>query len=139
MPKDKDPLSKLLEYREHKRILENLSRLLADKVLKRTVSNVGGGTSGVFSWSEKKLALFLYSNGTYRFETTEFRSVSGGGYSIPSESKRAFEGTWLVEIIEDKPALVIRQDETIINWWHAENGGAGIQYLNGVRWGRYAL
>lgn len=139
MPQDKDPLRKLKDVLERRRMLERLTQLLEGKVLRRTDSNVGGGVSGVFSSSQKKRALSLFANGTFRFDTTEFRSVSGGGYSIPSEEKRSFEGTWLVEMVEDKPALVIRQEETIIKWWRIEDGGPGVQYLDGERWDRYII
>ena len=140
MPEEKDDaLRKFAEAVERGRTLERLAKALEGKVLRRTVSNVGGGVSGVISSSEIKYGLFLYADGTFRFETTEFTSVSSGGYGMPSEEKRSSEGTWAVEMIEDRPALVLRQEGSIVRWWYAEDGGSGSQYLNGERWDRYLI
>lgn len=81
-----------------------------------------------------KYGLFLYADSTFRLEKTVFRSVSSGGFSVPSEEKSAGEGTWAVEVVEDRPALVLRQDGSVVQWWHTEEGGTGIQYLNGKAW-----
>lgn len=140
MPHDRDDaLRKWAEEVERRRTLERLTQVLAGKVLRRTDSNVGGGVSGVFSSSQKKYGLFLFEDGTFSFETSEFVSVSSGGYSIPSEEKRSGEGTWVVEVIEDKPALVLMQEGSIVQWWHTEDGGPGAQYLDGERWDRYKI
>jgi hypothetical protein len=140
MPEKKDDaLRKALEAMMHKQTLERLTKALEGRVLRRTVSNVGGGVSGVFSSSETKYGLFLYEDGTFRFEITEFTSVSSGGYSVPSEEKRSGEGMWAIEMIEEKPALVLKQEGSIVRWWHTEDGGSGVQYLNGERWDRYLI
>ena len=119
--------------------LDSLTSLLQGKVLRRTESRVDGGASGVFSSSETKHGLFLYADGTFRLEKTVFTSVSSGGFSVPSEEKSAGEGTWAVEVVEDKPALVLRQDGSVVLWWHTEDGGSGIQYLDGKPWDRYYI
>jgi hypothetical protein len=68
--------------------------LLRGKVLRRTEADVSGGVSGVFSSFETKHALFLFEDGTFSYEVTEFRSVSSEGLSIPSEDKRTRTGSW---------------------------------------------
>lgn len=134
-----DALRRLAETTARRHALERISTGLAGKVLRRTESNVGGGVSGVISTSRKKHGLFLFEDGTFRMEVTEFTSVSSGGYGMPSEEKRSGEGTWSVEMMADKPALVLRQGGAIAQWWHTEEGGPGVELLNGERWDRYKI
>lgn len=112
---------------------------LRGKVLRRTESDVSGGVSGVFSSSQTKYALFLFEDDTFSYEIIEFRSVSSGGYSIPSEDRRTATGTWEVQISDDKPFLVLVQDGSIVKRWHNAIGGEGIHLLDGERWNRYLI
>jgi hypothetical protein len=139
MPDDREAFRRLAETLERKRTLERLTEVLKGKVLRRTDADVGGGVSGVISTSQKKRGLFLFDDGTFRLEVIEFTSVSSGGYSVPSQEKRSGTGTWAVEMADDKPALVLRQEGAVVQWWHTEEGGTGIQYLNGQRWDRYLI
>ena len=134
-----DALRRLAETTARRHALERVSMGLAGKVLRRTVSKVDGGVSGVISTSQKKFGLFLFADGTYRMEVTRFTSVSSGGYGVPSEEKSSDEGQWSVEMMEDRPALVLRQRGTLAQWWHVEDGGDGVEYLNGARWDRYKI
>jgi hypothetical protein len=120
-------------------ILEQLTSVLQGKVLRRREEDVGGGVSGVISSTEKKYGLFLYRDGTFRYEERTFRSVSSGGFSVPSDEIRSGEGTWAVELVSGKPALVLRQDGEVTKWWHTEDGGPGKQYLGGEEWQRYII
>jgi hypothetical protein len=112
---------------------------LRGKVLRRTESGVGGGVSGVFSSSQIKYALFLFEDDTFSYEITEFRSVSSGGYSIPSEEKRTAKGIWEVRILDDKPFLVLVQGGSIVKSWQNAIGDEGIHLLDGERWNRYLI
>ncbi len=119
---------------ESQAVLEHLTSVLQGKVLRRREGRVGGGVSGVISSVEKKYGLFLYGDGTFRYEERTFTSVSSGGFSVPSEETRSGEGTWAVELVAGKPALVLRQDGEVTKWWHTEDGGPGKQYLDGEEW-----
>ena len=88
---------------------------------------------------EKKYAFFLHGDGTFHYEERTFNSVSSGGFSMPSEETRSGEGSWAVELLEGKPALVLRQDGTTTKWWHTEEGEPGIQYLGRQEWKRYNM
>ena len=113
---------------------------LRGKVLRRTDSHVGGGVSGVISSSQTKYALFLYEDDTFSYEVTEFRSVSSGGYSIPSEEKSAMTGYWEIDILENEPFLVLIQDGSIVQRWRNGIGDEeGIHLLDGQRWNRYLI
>jgi hypothetical protein len=104
---------------------ERAMAFLRGKVLRRTESDVSGGVSGVFSSSQTKHALFLFEDDTFSYEITEFRSVSSHGHSIPSEDKRTAKGIWEVQILNDKPFLVLVQDGSIVKRWRNGIGGEG--------------
>jgi hypothetical protein len=119
---------------------ERAMNFLRGKVLRRTDSDVGGGVSGVISTSQTKYALFLFEDETFSYEITEFRSVSSGGFGGPSEEKRTMTGIWEVQILDDKPYLVLWQDGSIVKRWHNGVGSQdGIHLLDGERWNRYLI
>lgn len=126
------------EY-DHQSRRERAMAFLRGKVLRRTEANVSGGVSGVFSSSQTKYALFLFEDNTFSYEIIEFRSVSSGGASIPSEDKRTAKGTWEVQILDDKPFLVLEQEGSIVKRWRNGIGGEGIHLLDDVPWNRYLI
>ena len=124
---------------DHAARRERAMNFLSGKVLRRTEGDVGGGVSGVLSTTQTKYALFLYEDNTFSFEVIEFVSVSSGGFSIPSESKRVTKGSWEIQIIEDNPYLVLWKDCSIFKRWQNGIGGEGIHLLDGVSWNRYLI
>ena len=124
---------------DHQSRRERAMAFLRGKVLRRTESDVGGGVSGVVSSSQTKYALFLFEDDTFSYEITKFRSVSSGGYSIPSEDKRTATGIWEVQILDDKPFLVLMQDGSIVKRWRNGIGGEGIHLLDDEPWNRYLI
>jgi len=119
--------------------LEYLTSLLRGKVLRRREADVGGGVSGVISSVEKKYALFLYPDGTFLYEERTFTSVTSGGFTVPSEQNKSGKGTWSVDAVAGKPALVLKQDGTVSKWWHTREAGPGMQYLGDQEWHRYSI
>jgi hypothetical protein len=124
---------------DHQARRERAMAFLRGKVLRRTESDVGGGVSGVVSSSQTKYALFLFEDDTFSYEITKFRSVSSGGYSIPSEDKRTTTGGWEIQILDDKPFLVLLQDRSVVKRWQNGIGEEGIHLLDGERWNRYSI
>lgn len=119
---------------------ERAMAFLRGKVLRRRESNVS--MSGVISTSQTRYALFLYEDDTYNYEITEFRSVSSGGYgsySIPSEESRTISGIWEIQILDDKPFLVLWKDGALLMRWHNLIGDEGIHLLDGEEWNRYLI
>ena len=124
---------------DHQARRERAMAFLRGKVLRRTESNVGGGVSGVVSSSQTKYALFLFEDDTFSYEITEFRSASSGGYSIPSEERRTMTGVWEIQILDDKPFLVLVQDGSVVKRWQNAVGDEGVHLLDGERWNRYLI
>ena len=105
-------------------------------MLSRAENQFDRDCSGASSYLERSKAIFLHEDGTFRYEERTFSQVCAGGMSLPSERRQSGEGTWTVELVTDRPALVLRQDGRVAGWWHTRNGGAGVQYLDGEPWSR---
>jgi hypothetical protein len=119
--------------------LDGLLDLLGGKVLRRSENQFDRDSGGGSSYSERSKAIFLYADGSFRYEERTFAHLSAAGMSIPSERRHAGEGTWSVEIVTGRPALVLRQDGRVAAWWHTRDGGVGVQYLDGEPWTRYRI
>jgi hypothetical protein len=119
--------------------LEGLTSILRGKKLQHEENQSDRDYSAGGFYSEKSEAIYLFADQTFRYEKRTFSSVSGGGLSLPSESKRTAEGNWAVEMVAGEPHLVLRKDESVIESWRTSDGGVGVQYLNGVRWNRYKM
>ena len=127
------------EEQKQKATIETLTSILRGKKLQREENQSDRDYSGGGFYSEKSEAIYLFADQTCRHEKRTFSSVSGGGLSLPSESKRTTEGRWAVEIVAGMPHLVLRKDGSVVESWRTRDGGVGVQYLNGVRWGRYKM
>lgn len=130
-------MSEGTDYHERR---QRAMAFLRGKVLRRSDAHVGGGVSGVISTCQTKYALFLYEDDTFSYEVTEFRSVSSGGFSVPSEEKSTMNGYWEIDILENEPFLVLRQDGSIVKRWrNGISDDEGIHLLDGQRWNRYLI
>lgn len=116
-------------------------RRLLGKVLRREENSFDRDYGGGSSFYEKSVAIFLYPDDTFRFETKTFSSLSGGGLSLPSESRREASGRWRVAASGDQPALQLElPDGQVFATWTLRNGAPqGIEYLDGEPWNRYRI
>lgn len=119
--------------------VDGLVDLLGGKVLRRCENQFDRDYSGGSSYYERSKAIFLYADGTFRYEERTFAQLSAAGMSLPSERRQVGEGNWSVEIVTGRPALVLRQDGRVAAWWHTRDGGVGVQYLDGEPWTRYRI
>jgi hypothetical protein len=119
--------------------LEQLISTLRGKKLQREENQSDRDYSGGGFYSEMSDAIYLFADRTFRKERRVFSSISGGGLSRPSESMSVAEGRWTVEMVDGAPHLVLRSEGSVIASWRTRDGGVGVQYLDGVRWGRYKM
>jgi hypothetical protein len=121
---------------EQEQRLTDLRNVLRGKVLKRAKNHSDRGYSGSGSYSERTERLALHDYGTYTYEERSFSSVSIPGMTLPRESRSSSEGTWSVEMRNGDPSLVLRSSGGEDQVWRTEDGGRGVQYLDGVPWSR---
>ena len=116
------------------------TRLLG-KVLRREENSFDRDYSGGSSFSEKSMAIFLYKDNTFLFQVKSFSSLSGGGLSLPSESKRDTSGTWKVVASGSNPALELKLDDgQVLGTWILQTAARqGVEYLDGQPWNRYLI
>jgi hypothetical protein len=113
---------------------------LKGKVLRREENQFDRDYSGGCSHYEKSQRLLLHANDTFRFEQKVAISGLSSGLNLPSERIHVNTGTWTIEMRQGRTALVLKHiDGTEFTWWYTEDGGPGIQYLDGKPWNRYLI
>lgn len=120
-------------------MMATLSGHVFKRVLGRGRSQLVQDYSGGSALSERSQALFLYSDATFRLDEKIFRTITGGGVSLPSEEVRSLSGKWLLEITEDVLYLVLKRDGTVIDRWPIEAPPVegplpSTVSINGERW-----
>jgi hypothetical protein len=116
--------------------LATLAAVLRDKVLRRQNNNFDRDYSGGSSYYERSEAIYLFGDGSFRYEISSFSTVSAGGMTFSTPSNRERVGEWRIDRVEGQAALVLIEDGEITNWWHTRNGSTGVQYLDGQAWER---
>jgi hypothetical protein len=126
MPPGTDPYMRLL-----------LSRLdLCGKVLRREENQRDRDYSGGGFYYDNTKTLFLFADGTFRYEQHSFSRVSSGGFSQPLQRDTTSRGTWKVRMVDGKPTLgLLDKDGELVEWWHVTSGGGLHQRrLDGKPW-----
>jgi hypothetical protein len=113
--------------------------LLEGKVLRRARNESDSDYAGGGWYDERKLALFLFADGTFRWEKSSFSVVRGGGMSLPSRRSETREGTWQVMVRDGAGELVLTADGAEFARWPTRDGGPGVQILDGQEWNRYLI
>jgi hypothetical protein len=110
---------------------------LSGKVLKKEHNSFDRDYSGGSAYSENSVSVYLYEDKSFLYERKSFSSLSGGGFSLPSESHDREEGRWKVEATEAGAVLILRRaDGSVFQSWAVKDGGRGVEYLDGEAWGR---
>jgi hypothetical protein len=113
---------------------------LKDKVLRREENQFDQDYSKGSCYYEKSQRLILYGNFAFHFEQKVLASVSGNKPGLPSERHQINTGRWAVEMRQGRTALVLNNsDGSEFTWWYIEDGGSGVQYLDGKAWNRSSI
>jgi hypothetical protein len=117
-------------------VLSRLTEKLCGKVLRFEETQRNRDYSGGGFFYDKTKTLFLFADGTFRYEQHLFSRVSSGGLSQPLQRDTSHRGTWKVGILDGKPILgLLDKDGEVVEWWHATLGGGGHQQLlDGIQW-----
>jgi hypothetical protein len=115
-------------------------RILLGKILRRSEIESDSDLSGGSWYYERSWAIKLFEDDTFHFRLVKTKNISAGGLSLPQESVTEYEGTWRVRTIDNQPSLVLyHQNGEVFVSYSTEDGGQGIQYLDGKPWDRYVI
>jgi hypothetical protein len=120
-------------------IVSNMVNTLSDKVLKFERVNSDRDYSGGGWFDEVSHAIYLYSDMSFRYVINTFRSVSGGGLSLPYQNKEEYIGLWKITYQDFKTYLVFTFDDGSQQKYETQNLGTGLQRLNDQTWNRYLI
>lgn len=123
-----------MDYQIHRMI-----SILTDKVLRLERVNSDRDYNGGGWYDEVSHAVFLYSDMSFRYVISTFRSVSGGGLSMPYENKEEYLGVWSVVNENFKIYLILTFENYTQQKYETENLGQGLQRLGGQTWNRYLM
>lgn len=113
---------------------------LKGKVLRREENQVDQDETGESSYYEKSQQLLLHINDTFQFKQKVSISGFQRGLTLPLERIHVNTGVWTVEMRLGRTALVLKSmDSSEFTWWYTEDGGPGVQYLDGKPWNRYLI
>ena len=114
------------------------SMTLTGKVLRRDEAESDRSSNGS-SFHERRKALYLYDDGTFRLEVSSSSRVSAAGMSFSSGGRpHVTEGDWTVRGAPNGTHLVLRQEGVDIADW-VTTSGDNVQYLDGEPWNRYRI
>lgn len=120
-------------------LAQQMIGVLSDRKLKRERVNSDRDYSGGGWFDEKTESLFLCSDKSFAFIIESFSSVSSGGFSMPSQSRKEYFGSW--DVIDEDGILyliLIYQDGSQEKL-QTRNLGTGLQQLNYQTWNRYLM
>jgi hypothetical protein len=120
-------------------LAQQMIGILSDRKLKKESVNSDRDYSGGGWFDEKTESLFLCSDKSFAFIIESFSSVSSGGFSMPSQSRNEYFGSW--DVIEENDVLyllLLHQDGSQEKL-QTRNLGAGLQQLNNQTWHRYLI
>ncbi|MEO8535717.1 MAG: hypothetical protein ABI441_18310 [Flavobacterium sp.] len=112
---------------------------LSNKVLKLERANSDRDYSGGGWYEEIKYTIFLYADFSAIYILDSFRSVSGGGLSLPSMNTQKEYGKWNVIEENGKLYLEIIFDDNSSQKLETVNLGPGLQKLGDQVWNRYLI
>jgi hypothetical protein len=115
-------------------VLSRLTENLCGKVLRLEENQRDRDYSGGGFYYDNRKTLFLFADGTFRYEQHSSSRVSSGGLSQPLRRDTIDHGTWKVGMLDGKPILgLLDKDGEVVEWWNATLGGHQ-QLLNGKPW-----
>lgn len=120
-------------------IITGMVNTLSNKVLKLERANSDRDYSGGGWYDEVSHAMYLYSDMTFRYKIESFRSVSGGGLSLPYHNKEEYLGFWSVTYENFKTYLIFTFEDNSQQKFETENLGIGLQRLDSQTWNRYLM
>lgn len=120
-------------------LISGMVTTLSNKVLKLERANSDRDYSGGGWYEEISHAMYLYSDRSFRYKIESFRSVTGGGLSLPSQSREEYFGTWKVTYEDFKTYLIFTFEDNSQQVFETENLGTGLQRLNDQTWNRYLI
>lgn len=120
-------------------LAQQMIGILSDRKLKKERVSSDRDYSGGGWFDEKTESLFLCSDKSFAFIVESFSSVSSGGFSLPSQSRNEYFGSW--DVTEDNGILYLllfHQDGSQEKL-QTRNLGTGLQELNYQTWHRYLI
>lgn len=120
-------------------LAQQMIGVLSDRKLKKERVSSDRDYSGGGWFDERTESLFLCSDKSFAFIVESFSRVSSGGFSMPSQSRNEYFGSW--DVTEENGTLYLwlfHQDGSQEKL-QTRNLGTGLQELNYQTWNRYRM
>jgi hypothetical protein len=120
-------------------LAQQMIGILSDRKLKKERVSSDRDYSGGGWFDEKTESLFLCSDKSFAFIVESFSSVSSGGFSLPSQSRNEYFGSWDVTEENGILYLLLFHQDGSQEKLQTRNLGTGLQELNYQTWHRYLI
>lgn len=120
-------------------LAQQMIGILSDRKLKKERVSSDRDYSGGGWFDERTESLFLCSDKSFAFIVESFSSVSSGGFSMPSQSRNEYFGSWDVTEENGILYLLLFHQDGSQEKLQTRNLGTGLQELNYQTWHRYLI
>lgn len=119
-------------------ILEMTNLLTNKKLVYENVESDRDYSGGGW-YSDVKFCLTLYDDKSFEAKKETFTSVTGGGLSLPRESREVKYGYWNIQYEFPNLYLVLKYENGEQEFLETKSLGAGLQRVGNKTWNRYRL
>ncbi len=120
-------------------VVLEMTNLLTNKKLVYENVESDRDYSGGGWYSDIKFCLTLYGDKSFEAKKETFTSITGGGLSLPRESREVKYGYWNIQYEFPNLYLVLKYENGEQEFLETKSLGTGLQRVGNKTWNRYRL
>ncbi|WP_130734898.1 hypothetical protein [Flavobacterium sp. J27] len=119
--------------------IQQMISTLSNKVLRLQKVNSDRDYSGGGWYEDISHAMFLYSDFSFNYVIETFRSVTGGGLSMPYQNREEYRGHWKITYENFTTYITFTFEDYSQQKYETQNLGTGLQKMGEHTWNRYLI
>ena len=120
-------------------LIQQMISTLSNKVLRLQNVKSDNDESGGGWYEDIYYAMFLYSDFSFKYVVETFRSVSGGGLSMPYQNREEYFGNWKITYENFTTYITFTFEDYSQQKYETQNLGTGLQKMGEHTWNRYVI
>ena len=120
-------------------LIQQMISTLSNKVLRLQNVKSDNDYSGGGWYEDISYAMFLYSDFSFKYVVETFRSVSGGGLSMPYQNREEYFGNWKITYENFTTYITFTFEDYSQQKYETQNLGTGLQKMGEHTWNRYVI
>ena len=120
-------------------LIQQMITTLSNKVLRLQNVKSDNDYSGGGWYEDISYSMFLYSDFSFKYVVETFRSVSGGGLSMPYQNREEHFGNWKITYENFTTYITFTFEDYSQQKYETQNLGTGLQKMGENIWNRYLI